>query len=59
MAREILKELEFVLTPRDRDAAALAALHLEDNRRRLNERDRDQLRAAQARALERALEEFE
>lgn len=31
--------LDFVLTPRERDVAALAALHLEDLRRQQNARD--------------------
>jgi hypothetical protein len=34
-----LPPIEFVLTPQDRDTAALAALHLEAHRRRQNERD--------------------
>ena len=31
--------IEFVLTPRERDVAKLAAIHLEANRRRLNRMD--------------------
>ena len=34
-----LPPIDFVLTPQDRDKAALAATHLELNRRRQNERD--------------------
>lgn len=34
------RPLEFVLTPQDRDVAALAAIHLEANRRRLNKREK-------------------
>jgi hypothetical protein len=34
-----LPPIDFVLTPQDRDKAALAATHLEANRRRQNERD--------------------
>src|SRR5690606_39592945 len=34
--------LDFVLTPRERDVAALAAVHLENRRRRLNELDEPQ-----------------
>lgn len=34
------RPLEFVLTPQERDRAALAAIHLEANRRRLNKRDK-------------------
>lgn len=34
------RPLEFVLTPQDRDLAAMAAIHLEANRRRLNKRDK-------------------
>ena len=32
------RPIEFGLTPRERDAAAMAAIHLEANRRRLNAR---------------------
>lgn len=59
MHRDPLPDLEFVLTPHDRDTAARAALHLEDNRRRRNDRDREQERAEEARALARALEPLE
>jgi hypothetical protein len=34
-----LPPIDFVLTPQDRDKAALAAVHLEAHRRRQNERD--------------------
>ena len=34
--------LDFVLTPRERDVATMAALHLENRRRRLNELDMPQ-----------------
>lgn len=34
------RPVEFVMTPQDRDVAALAAIHLEANRRRLNKRDK-------------------
>ena len=34
--------LDFVLTPRERDVATMAALHLENRRRRLNELDEAQ-----------------
>lgn len=34
------RPLEFVLTPQERDRAALAAIHLEANRRRLNKREK-------------------
>lgn len=34
-----LPPIEFVLTPQDRDRAALAKLHLEAHRRRENERN--------------------
>ncbi len=33
------RPLDFVLTPRERDVAKMAALYLEDRRRRLNEQD--------------------
>lgn len=59
MRRESLPDLEFVLTPADRDRAKLATLHLEDNRRRLNEQERRRQQAEDARALERALGAFE
>lgn len=34
------RPLDYVLTPQERDRAALAAIHLEANRRRLNKRDK-------------------
>lgn len=34
-----LPPIEFVLTPQDRDTAALAAVHLEAHRRQQNQRD--------------------
>lgn len=34
-----LPPLDFILTPQERDVAVLASLHLEDHRRRQNERD--------------------
>ena len=34
-----LPPIEFVLTPRDKDLAALAAVHLEQHRRRENDRN--------------------
>ena len=36
------RPLDFVLTPRERDVATMAALHLENRRRRLNELDEAQ-----------------
>ncbi|SDW94164.1 hypothetical protein [Lysobacter enzymogenes] len=56
MNRAELPPLEFVLTPADRDRAALATVHLEARRRALNDRDRRQQRDEDARELERALE---
>lgn len=34
-----LPPLDFTLTPRDKDVAALAAIHLEQHRRQQNERN--------------------
>jgi hypothetical protein len=34
------RPLDFVLTPQEQDRAALAAIHLEANRRRLNKREK-------------------
>lgn len=36
------RPLDFVLTPRERDVATMATLHLENRRRRLNELDEAQ-----------------
>jgi hypothetical protein len=36
------RPLDFVLTPRERDVATMAALHLENRRRRMNELDEAQ-----------------
>lgn len=50
--------IDFVLTPRERDQAALAAVHLEDRRRRLNESERTSPRPSLPPAIQAALAPF-
>lgn len=59
MYRETLPEFEYVLTPDERSAAAIATVQLEASRRLRNAADRRAQREADARALERALEPYE